>query len=213
MSGVYGLRLLADIRVQRLALLIVIAFALVYRVVQLPFGREDLLGYDFENYWVAARHLLAGEPVYSAAQLAGPFAAQGQAGFVYPPALLVIVLPLAMLSPDSHLPAAGLWAVAGATILVASVLALARAEDLQRRFPILAGRWVWLLVAAAFALQPVVDELVNGNVNMLLVCLLTVGWLGLRRSAAAADSAGPAATGNGFGDAAAGVALGAATLI
>ena len=55
-------------------------------------------------------------------------------------------------------------------------------------------------LTAVFALPPVVDELINGNVHLLLVALLTGAWLGLRR-------------GDALGDGVAGIALGAATLI
>jgi hypothetical protein len=55
-------------------------------------------------------------------------------------------------------------------------------------------------VAAAFALPPVVDELVNGNVHLFLGGLFALAWLGLRRHDAR-------------GDRIAGLALGVATVI
>jgi hypothetical protein len=204
-ANVYGLRLLGDPLVRRLGLAVVAGLALVYRLIQLPATPADHVGYDFRFYWTAASQLLHGQPIYSAQQLAGPYAPQGQTGFLYPPPLAALVTPLAGLFPTDPIPGLWIWSGLGAIVLVASILAIARSERLAERFPLLTGRWVWLLVAAAFALPPVVDELVNGNVHLFLVGLLTVAWLGIRRADAAPDH--PA------GDAAIGIALGIATVI
>jgi hypothetical protein len=138
-------------------------------------------GYDFSFYWTAALHLLHGEPIYSAAQLAGPFAPQGQEGFLYPPPFAAFLVPLASVFPVDYRVAAWLWTLDGAIILVATVLALYRSERLGERYPILAGNGRWLLVAGAFAFPPAVGELVLGNVHLLLLGLLTGAWLGVRR--------------------------------
>jgi hypothetical protein len=199
-ANVYGLRLLADVRIQRLGLAVVAGLAITYRLLQLPATPADHVGYDFRFYWTAASQLLHGQAIYSAEQLAGPYAPQGQVGFLYPPPLAALVTPLAALFPSDPIPGLWIWSGLGAIVLAASILALARAERLDERFPILTGGWVWLLVAAAFALPPVVDELVNGNVHLFLVGLLTAAWLGLRR-------------GDVRGTAVAGVAIGIATVI
>lgn len=181
-SNAYGLRLLRQPAVQQAIVTLLVLVVLAFRALQfVALTRQIQWGYDFSYYWRAALHLLHGEPIYSAAQLAGPYAPQGQDGFLYPPPLAAAVTPLAALFPTDANAAAWAWAVTGFAILVASVLALWRVEGLDERFPILAGRGRWLLVAAALALPPVVGELVLGNVHLLLLGLLTVAWLGIRR--------------------------------
>jgi len=186
--------------VQIAALAVVAALVLAFRAVQFALlTREIQWGYDFSFYWTAARRLLDGKSIYSAAQLAGPYAPQGQDGFLYPPPFAAIVTPLASFFPDAR-SAAWAWTALGASILIASVLALWRSERLGDRFPILAGRGRWLLVAAAFAFPPVIGELVLGNVHLVLLGLLTFAWLGIRR-------------GDARGEWAAGLAVGTATVI
>ena len=196
----YGLRLLGDPVVRRIGAAVVAVLALLYRVLQVPATPADHVGYDFRFYWTAARQLLDGQSIYSAQQLAGPYPPQGQEGFLYPPPLAALVTPLAALFPDDPLPALWIWSGLAALVLVVTVLALARSEGLGGRFAMLSGGWAWLLVGAAFALPPVVDELVNGNVHLFIGGLLAVAWIGLRRADAG-------------GDRAAGLALGIATVI
>jgi hypothetical protein len=179
---VYGLRLLRQRPVQVAALGVVAVLVLAFRALQFALLTHEIQwGYDFSFYWTAAGHLLQGAPIYSATQLAGPYAPQGQDGFLYPPPLAAAVMPLAALFRTDYRAAAWLWSALGAAILIASVLALHRSEQLGMRFPILAGRGRWLLVAAAFAFPPVVGELVLGNVHLILLGLLTLAWLGVRR--------------------------------
>ena len=111
-----------------------------------------------------------------------------------------MVAPLAALFPNDYRVAAWLWTALGAVVLTLAVLALWRSERLGDRFPILAGRGRWFLVAAAFAFPPVVGELVLGNVHLVLLGLLTLAWLGIRR-------------GDRQGEWIAGVAIGAAAII
>src|SRR6185436_4588433 len=173
---------------------------LAFRAVQFALlTREVQWGYDFSFYWTAGKRLLNGEAIYSAAQLAGPYAPQGQDGFLYPPPFAALVTPLAPLFPDAD-SANWVWSILGATILVASVLAVWRSERLGERFPLLAGGGRWLLVAAAFAFPPVIGELVLGNVHLVLLGLLTLAWLGIRR-------------GDERGEWVAGLAIGVAALI
>jgi len=200
-SGVYGLRLLRAPRMQALVVAVVLGLVLVFRATQFAgLTGQVQWGYDFSFYWTAASHLLHGEPIYSATQLAGPYAPQGQDGFLYPPPLAAAVMPLAALFPSDYRAAAWLWNGLGAAILVASVLALHRSERIGGRYPLLAGRGRWLLVGAAFAFPPVIGELVLGNVHLLLLGLLTIAWLGVRR-------------GDSRGELLAGVAVGLAAVI
>jgi hypothetical protein len=178
----YGLRLLAKPGVQLAALTVLVLVTVAFRALQ--FWRltgEIQWGYDFSAYWAAASRLMAGESLYSVAQLAGPYAPQMQFLYLYPAPLAASVAPLAALFPTDYRAAAWVWTALGAAILLGAVLALWRSERLGDRFAVLRGRGWWLLVAAAFAFPPVVGELVLGNVHLLLLGLLTLAWLGIRR--------------------------------
>jgi hypothetical protein len=180
--NVYGLRLLGKPRVQLAAATVLAAVVLVYRLIQfIHWTGEIQWGYDFSFYWTAASNLIDGRPIYSAQQLGGPYVPQAQEGFLYPPPLAVVVMPLAAIFASDYRPAVWIWSGLGAIVLVGSVLALVRSEELALRFPILEGRGRWWLVAGAFAFPPVVDELVVGNVHLFLLGLLTLAWLGIRR--------------------------------
>lgn len=200
-ANAYGLRLLRQPRVRLAILVLLLVVVLAFRALQfVALTGQIQWGYDFSAYWSAANHLLAGEPIYTAAQLAGPYAPQVQYLYLYPPPLAVVVTPFVWLFPTDYRAAAWIWSALGAVILAWSVLALARSERMAERFPVLDGRGRWLLVAAAFAFPPVVGELVLGNVHLLLLGLLTVAWLGVRRS----DSGG---------ELLAGVAVGVASVV
>lgn len=199
--NVYGLRLLARPRTRRLALGTLLGVVLLYRVLQVAAWTGQIQwGYDFSFYWLAASHLLHGDPIYSAAQLAGPYAPQGQEGFLYPPPFAGVLVPAAALFNVGYRVANALWFGIGLVILLASVLFVARSERLQGRFALLQGRGTWWLVAGALALPPVVAELVIGNVHLEILGLLSLAWLGIRR-------------GTRRGDSVAGAAIGAAALI
>jgi hypothetical protein len=168
--------------VQLAALAVVLLVVLLLRALQfVALTNQVQWGYDFSFYWTAARHLLDGLPIYSATQLAGPYVPQGQDGFLYPPPLAAAVTPLAQFFPTDPRLANWVWAAMGALLLIVSIRSLWWSERLEERYPILAGRGSWLLVAAAFAFPPVVGELVMGNVHLLLLWLLTLAWLGIRR--------------------------------
>jgi alpha-1,2-mannosyltransferase len=197
---VYGLRLLANPRMQRVVLVALAAVLVLVRLVQqldLPSWRW---GYDFVYYWTAASNLLHGQPIYSAQQLAGAYAPQGQEGFLYPPPLAALLTPLASVFPTNMVGAAVVWSVAGALAAGAGIWLIARTDRLELRYPVLEGAGIWLLLVACFALPPVIDEFINGNVHLFLVALLGVAWWGISR-------------GDGAGDRAAGLAIGVATLI
>ena len=127
----WGLRVFADPRFVRVAFGLVVAILLTFRAAQLiGWLAAPQWGYDFSAYWLAGRHLLDGETIYAAAQLAGPYAPQGQFLYLYPPFLAVLAMPFAWLFQDSYGPAAGAWAFGGAAITVAVVLGIARLERL-----------------------------------------------------------------------------------
>jgi len=198
-GNVYGLRLLREPRVRTSGVIVVAAVLGLARLYQFTYVSIYRLGYDFAYYWVAAKELLAGQPIYSAQQLAGPYAPQGQQGFLYPPPLAALVTPLANFVPD--LAAAVLmWAYLGAAIATIAILRLAQLERLPERFPLLAGRGFVLLLVGAFALPEVIDELVNGNVHLFLLGLFALAWAGVRR-------------GDARGERVAGLAMGVAAVI
>jgi len=190
----FGIRLLFDPGFQGVAVGLLLAVAVAFRGFQFVAWTSAIQwGYDFSAYWQAARYLLDGEALYSAHQLAGPYGPQQQFLYLYPPFLAVAVAPLAALF-DNYRAAAWAWAAIGAVIVAVVVWAVGRSEGLW------SGRRRWYLVAAAFALPPVVGELVMGNVHLVLLGLLAAAWLGYRR-------------GGTVGDAVAGAAVGVAALI
>ena len=199
MRNAYGIRLLRQPGVQLAVLAFLAAVALVVRGAQLAFlTTQPQWGYDLSFYWTAANHLLHGEPIYSAAQLSGPYAPQGQDGFLYPPPFAALAIPLVWLAPGGARIAEWLWSGFGLVLLVAVALALHRSEHLGERFPALRGRGRWLIVIAAVTFPPVIGELSIGNVHLLLLSLLTLAWIGIRRG----DATGDWLTGIGIGAAA-----------
>ena len=197
--NVYGLRLLNKPGVRRVAIGLIAAIVLLYRLLQLiGFSGDVQWGYDFSFYWAAASHLVQGQPIYSATQLAGPYPPQGQDGFLYPPPFAAVLAPLAAVLPSDPRTVNWLWFAIGLVILVVSVLAVARAEGLGgsgARFAILRGRGAWWPVAGALALPPVVAELVLGNVHLEILGLLSLAWLGIRRDSRNGELAAGAAIG------------------
>jgi len=181
-ANAYGLRLLSQPRVRIAVLVLVAVLVIAFRAVQFAaLTKQIQWGYDFSAYWTAGGRLIQGDSLYTAAQLAGPYAPQQQFLYLYPPPLAALAAPLAALFPTEYRAAAWVWSGLGATILIACVLALHRSERLGERYPILAGRGRWLLVAGAVAFPPVIGELVLGNVHLVLLGLLTLAWLGIRR--------------------------------
>jgi Glycosyltransferase family 87 len=189
-ANVYGLRLLRRPRTQRLVVVVILGVVLLARLAQFLYWTGQIQwGYDFSFYWTAGAHLLHGESIYSAQQLAGPYAPQGQEGFLYPPPFAAVMVPFAVAFADARM-AEWLWTAIGAAIVIWVVLALHRSEGLGQCYRLLAGRGRWLAVAAAFAFPPVVAELVLGNVNVLLLSLFTAAWLGIRQSPTADEAPG-----------------------
>jgi alpha-1,2-mannosyltransferase len=208
LAKAYGLRRLREPRLQRLLLILVATILVAYRLLQFAiFTTQIQWGYDFSAYWAAARHILAGELIYAAAQLAGPYAPQAQFLYLYPPPLAALALvfhqPWALwnlLAPGDYRAAAWAWTALGLVILVTTILAIAREEGLADRIRRSTGLGAGILVAAAIGFPPVIGELVLGNVHILLLGLLGLAWLGLR-------------TGTMRGERVAGVAIGIAAVI
>jgi hypothetical protein len=166
----YGIRLLTDVRVQRVALCLVLSLVLVFRAVQvLVYSSEIQWGYDFSAYWAAARHVLDGQPIYTVEQLAGPYSPQQSFLYLYPPFLAVAMTPFAALFSDYRL-ANWAWAAIGTALTVSSVFLVVRRERPTT------GRDGLLLVGAALAFPPIIGEIVMGNVHLVLLGLLSAAW-------------------------------------
>jgi len=127
-------------------------------------------GYDLWAYVLAARHLLAGEPLY-ATQPEVPFGPFGE--YHYAPAAAV---PFALLAPLPFWLATVIW------IGINTGMAAAIAVCLIRPLPRDARPWA----AAAFVLfLPLVLEIALGNLNLLTLALCLVAWTLRARPAAA----------------------------
>jgi alpha-1,2-mannosyltransferase len=200
LSEVYGLRVLAQPAGRRAVLLVVLAMIVAYRAMQFAaMAADDFWGADFAAYWTAGKHLLAGEPIYSQVQLAGPYVPEGLVGFLYAPPSAVVFAAIAYLSPDSYQAAAWIWVGLGTILLLGSVVAVARAEELDRRV-VVGLPTIPTLVVLALIFPPILGEITVGNVHLELLALLSLAWLAVRRQVRA-------------GDAVAGLAIGAATVI
>ncbi len=195
---IYGLRRLSEPGFQAIVLVVLGVVVLAFRALQFVlFTRQIQWGYDFSAYWTAAGHLLDGQPIYQAQQLAGTYSPQQQYLYLYPPFLAVLTAPLAAGFPTDYRAAMWIWAAIGLVIVALVSLGIARLE----RLPPDGYRLAW--VAAAFAFPPVVGELVMGNVHILLLGLLALGWYGIRLDD----------RGDRRGQVLAGLAIGTATLI
>jgi hypothetical protein len=127
-------------------------------------------GYDLWAYVLAARHLLAGEPLY-AARPEVPFGPYGEYHYAPPAAV-----PFALLAP---LP---FWLATAVFITLNIGVAAVIARYLIRPLPRDVKPWA----AAAFLLfLPLILEIALGNLNLLTVGLCLLAWSWRRRSAAA----------------------------
>jgi hypothetical protein len=184
-ANVYGVRRLRNLGFLRLVLILIAVILVGFRTLQFVlFTTQIQWGYDFSAYWSAGMRLLAGDPIYSAAQLAGPYAPQQQYLYLYPPPLAGFASRWAAFGPADYRLAAWGWTALGFAILVVTVLAIARSEGLMDRVRRATGLGRWILVAAAIGFPPVVGELVLGNVHLYLLGLLAVAWIGISRGTA-----------------------------
>jgi len=134
------------------------------------FVAKQPYGYDLWAYVLAARHLLAGEPLY-AAEPQVPFGPFGE--FHYAPPAAV---PFAVLAPLPFWLATVIW------IGVNTGLAAAIAMQLIRPL----SRDVRPWAAAAYLLfLPTILEIALGNLNLLTVALCLLAWSLRQRPAAA----------------------------
>jgi len=148
-------------------------------------------GYDFSAYFLAAQRLATGVALYDPAQLSGAFPPQEHFAYLYPPFLAVVLIPFTALSDFR----AGMWIWSAIELfaLVAATIVFARQRQLS-------GLVILLLICCELALAQVAFELVMGNVQLILVGLFVLAWVGIERGSRA-------------GTYGAGIAIGVATII
>ena len=123
---------------------LVLGGALAVAAVALAVGHDGGLAYDTRAYWLAARHVLDGTPLYSQASVSDLGA------YKYPPIFAQLLVPAALLP---ELLVAWLWRISGVLCL---------------RY--IVGSWRAAIVACAFI--PVLTELSLGNVTLQLAACL-----------------------------------------
>ena len=157
---------------QRLALSILACLVLAGGAVALRLTHMNLG--DFSSHAAAVQRALAGEPVYTAVQLAGPYSlpdiSRGR-GFVYPPTAVLLLLPAGLGSG---------WAV---VLLVGSLglLALVTTEIARREVP--AHAWIGWPLAGLLLISPLAADAIDaGQVTPLLAAGYGAAWLRPRLS-------------------------------
>ncbi len=165
---------LLTVRRTRVPIMIAVGLLLAFRAAQVAVSvNGPAWGFDFSAYLLAGRHVLDGLPVYTDAQLGGPYVPQQQLLYIYPPFLAVVIAPLSALFADYRV-GMWVWAIGGVLALSGGLWAIASARGLSRSA-------VAVLVGAALALPSVGFEIVMGNVHLLLGTLIAIAWLGVER--------------------------------
>jgi alpha-1,2-mannosyltransferase len=126
---------------------------------------------DFGAYLRAARDIVQGQPLY-AAFLHHPFPdATLRPAYIYPPSFALLIAPLGLL-PDAA--AAALWiAFQQAALAVAIVVVLRWLRP---------TRWAIVgLVVATLSFYPLWVDVVQGQANLLVLLLVTLGIVGVAR--------------------------------
>ncbi len=118
------------------------------------------LGYDFRAYWLAARHLLDGAPLYP--EIGGRLGQPDE--FHYLP---IVAVPYAVFLPLPIGVASRVW------LVLELALAAAFGVKLLLRLPPAARPWA---AAAYVFFLPLVLEVTLGNVDLLSVALALVAW-------------------------------------
>ncbi len=118
------------------------------------------LGYDFRAYWLAARHVVDGTPVYApvGTRLGLPDE------FHYLP---IVALPFTLFLPLSIDVAARVW------LVLELALAVVFGVKLILRLPTVARPWAG---AAYVFFLPMVLEVTLGNVDLICIALALVAW-------------------------------------
>jgi len=130
---------------------------------------------DFGAYLNAARDIVQGRPLY-AAFLHHPFPdATLRPAYIYPPSFALLIAPLGLLPEGA---AAAVWvALQQAALAVAIVVVLRWLRP---------TRWAVVgLLVATLSFYPLWVDVVQGQANLLVLLLVTVGILGVLRGRAA----------------------------
>lgn len=170
----YGLRAL-DHRAFRRALLalvgIPVAVAYLWRVVIEPLAFGTYLGDFQESYMRAAGRLAANLDPYDLCATAGCQEPTGPQ-YVMPPLLAWLLQPL--VGVDSHVVTAGVVVVLNLSLVVFLACALRALEVNDRELAV-------LLVITALSFGPVIGNIDEGQVNLILLALSglwLLGWIG-----------------------------------
>lgn len=172
------------------------AVAVLVLTLQLPAFVTSLLvlspePIDFLQEWASARNWWLGQPVYADQRESLPRlmtlpevpAGQEREWYIiynaHPPAAVLLALPLGQLS-DPWL-ASAVWNVASTALLVVAVAVLV--AELRIRI----SAWLWLPVAAGVMLyNPLRQQVNQGQLNGVLLLVLTLAWRAWRRDRAVA---------------------------
>ncbi|HXN03212.1 MAG TPA: glycosyltransferase 87 family protein [Candidatus Acidoferrum sp.] len=134
-------------------------------------GQGGLHHQDFGVYLAAARDVIHGQPLY-AAFLHHPFPdATLRPAYIYPPSFALLVAPLGLL-PDGV--AAAVWLVIEQASLAAALIVVVRW--------LRPTRWaVAALLFATLTFYPLWVDVAQGQANLLVLLLVTVGIVGILR--------------------------------
>jgi alpha-1,2-mannosyltransferase len=127
---------------------------------------------DFGAYLNAARDIVHGQPLY-AAFLHHPFPdATLRPAYIYPPSFALLIAPLGLL-PDAA--AALVWTALEQLALIVAIVFVVRW--------LRPTRWaVAALVVATLSFYPLWVDVVQGQANLLVLLLVTVGFVGVLRA-------------------------------
>jgi alpha-1,2-mannosyltransferase len=114
--------------------------------------------HDFIAYDLAARHLLAGQPLYDTTATA----TGGLGLFLYPPSFALLMLPVVALPTTV---AAPIWLVLLLVVAIAAVWLMPVSRVVR-----------WGLTLMLGLSYPLVDALAQGQVGPLLLLLFALGW-------------------------------------
>lgn len=170
----------------RLALVVAITLGGVFLVYTV--ARKPVFGINYRVYRVAAEAALAGESFYGVV----PAGLPEQYVYRYPPATVLVFLPLALVPP-----VVGYAALTAVNVAAGVAVAVLATRWARRRGVVVDGVDYGLLVVAAVASSLAVPSLVYGNVNHVVAAL--VAW--------AVVTVDPAGDGGPRREALAGVAL------
>jgi Glycosyltransferase family 87 len=130
---------------------------------------------DWLTYQHAAQRLVAGEPIYAAAQLQGPYHLTDVVliGYAYPPPSVVLFLPFALGDPGRLA-----WLALNIGVFMAGLTALTHIYARQAFLPVLA-----LLLATLAVFGPYTEAVATGNSSLgmagLLAWAMVIGGRGV----------------------------------